>query len=104
MSTGVLFVESQPSSPDEISEFHTWYDDVHIPEILQVEGFISARRLESLDGTTYIAIYEIDTDVEAAKASLTAAFSAGTMTKPSGVQLNPPPTQRYFRIISEDRS
>jgi len=58
------------------------------------------RRLELVGGDAFIAIYEIDGDVEAAKAALQRAQSSGTMSRPEGVQLNPPPIVRYFRQIS----
>ena len=100
MARGILLVESQPSSPDAAAEYHEWYDRTHLAEILAIEGFVSARRLESLDGTSFLALYEIDTDIETAKANLQAALKSGTMSKPVGVQLDPPPSVRYFREIS----
>ena len=100
MARGVLIVESRPASPEEAAAYHDWYDNKHVPEILQLEGFVSARRLELVGGDAFIAIYEIDGDVEAAKAALQRAQSSGTMSRPEGVQLNPPPIVRYFRQIS----
>lgn len=100
MTTGIMLVESKPISSDSVSEFHAWYDEVHIPEVLAVAGFVSARRLESQDGTTFVAIYEIDTDIDTAKANLRAAFEAGNIARPVVVELDPPPVQRYFQSIS----
>jgi len=100
MARGVLIVESRPASPEEAAAYHDWYDNKHVPEILQLEGFVSARRLELVGGDAFIAIYEIDGDVEAAKAALQRAQSSGTMSRPEGVRLNPPPIVRYFRQIS----
>ena len=50
-------------------EFNDWYDNVHFPEVMKVEGFLSAERFE-LDAVNswgeqpyrYLAIYEIDSD------------------------------------------
>jgi hypothetical protein len=51
-------------------EFNRWYDEIHLPDILAVEGFTAARRYR-LSGpaprgqepaSRYLAIYEIDTD------------------------------------------
>ena len=100
MSGGVLIVESRPASPEEAAAYHEWYDHTHLPEILKVDGFVSARRLESLDSDTFIVIYEIEGDVEAARAALQRAQSTGAMSRPQGVQLSPPPTVRYFRDLS----
>jgi hypothetical protein len=100
MARGLLIVESRPASPEQAAAYHDWYDSKHLPEILQLDGFTSARRLEDIDGDTFIVVYEIDGDVEAAKAALQQAQSSGTMSPPEGVQLNPRPTVRYFRHVS----
>ncbi|MGH9006697.1 MAG: hypothetical protein ACRDV6_03120 [Acidimicrobiales bacterium] len=69
-------------------------------EILGVEGFVSARRFESLgDDGTFIAIYEIEADdLEVARANLQKATPGHAA--PVGVSLDPPPTARYFREIA----
>ncbi|ADP79455.1 DUF4286 family protein [Pseudofrankia inefficax] len=97
MPSGLLIVESRPSSPEELAAYHEWYDQTHLPEILKVDGFVSARRLASLDSDTFLAVYEIDGDVEAAKAALGLAQASGTMSRPERVQLSPPPVVRFFR-------
>ncbi|KPM52332.1 hypothetical protein CcI49_14735 [Frankia sp. CcI49] len=96
MASGVLIVESRPASPEEAAAYHDWYENTHLPEILKVDGFVAARRLAALGGDTFIVIYEIDGDVEAAKAALAQAQASGTMSRPTGVELTPPPTVRYF--------
>jgi hypothetical protein len=101
MARGLMIVESRPSSPEELDAFHDWYDHVHVPELLQVDGFASARRLASSDGISFIAVYEIDGDVQAAKERLEAALKSGAMSRPVGVELDPPPTIRYFEPLSE---
>lgn len=72
MAKGILLVESRPASPEQVAEYHKWYNETHIGEILGVDGFVAARRLESLDdGGTFIAIYEIEADdLDAARARL----------------------------------
>jgi hypothetical protein len=104
MPTGIMLVESRPISFDDISEFHRWYDEVHIPAILAVEGFVSARRLQTEDGTSFVALYEIDTDIATAKANLRAAFFKGHIDRPTVVQLDPPPVQQYFQTIDGSTS
>jgi len=46
---------------DKEKEFNEWYNKVHVPEIIKCPGFLSARRLCSVQGAgpRYIAIYEI---------------------------------------------
>ena len=95
MPRGIMLVQSRPSSPEDTDAYHEWYDDVHIPEILSVDGFTSARRLQAADGESYLVVYEVD-DIDTAKASMARAQAAGTMTRPTGVQLDPPPSVQWF--------
>ena len=98
MPKGILLVQSKPSSPDDPGDFHRWYDGTHIPEILAVEGFTSARRLRAIDGESYLVVYEVD-DVDAAKAAMADAQASGKMTRPTGVQLDPPPSVQWFEAL-----
>jgi hypothetical protein len=100
VTTGLLIVHSRPSSPEELDEFQRWYDEVHIPEILKVEGFRSARRFAAADGESFVAVYEL-ADVDAAKAAMGAAQAAGEMTRPSGVLLDPPPSVQWLSALSD---
>lgn len=96
---GVMIVETRCSSPEELGAYHQWYDQVHIPEMLEVEGFRSARRYAAADGETFLAIYEIDTDLRTAMAALDAARSSGTRSMPVGVAIDPPPVIRFFEAL-----
>ena len=78
MSKGIMLVTSRPASALEADAYHRWYDEVHVPEMLAVEGFASARRFEGADGA-FVAIYEVD-DVDAAQAALAAARESGART------------------------
>jgi hypothetical protein len=91
-----LIVQSFPSTPGDAATYHSWYDEVHLPEILALDGFVSARRLSALDGGSFVAVYEIDGDVEVAKANLTAAMGSGSMSRPSGVRTDPPPSVQWW--------
>jgi hypothetical protein len=75
MAGGLLIVESRPASHEKAAKYHDWYDNKHVPEILQLEGFVSTRRLEPVGGGAFITVYEIEGDVEAAKAALQRAQS-----------------------------
>ncbi|MDF3340589.1 hypothetical protein P3H80_24385 [Mycolicibacterium septicum] len=100
MAKALLFVESKPASPNLAEDYHRWHDRTHIPEMLRVEGFVSARRWQT-DGESFITLYEIDTDIETAKANLKAAVQAGQMSKPVAVELSPPAVMRYLSLVSE---
>ncbi|WP_051163595.1 hypothetical protein [Nocardia brevicatena] len=80
MPRHILLVHSSPRDGRD-AEYNTWYDMVHLPDVLQVDGFVAARRfvaVPSIHGETpelpYLAVYEIDTDdLPAALAALSAA-------------------------------
>lgn len=100
MSKSLLFVETKPASSDVVEDYHRWHDDVHLPEMLAVEGFVSARRWQT-DGDSFVTLYEIDTDIETARANLRAAVDGGRMSKPVAVETNPPPVMRYLSLLNE---
>jgi hypothetical protein len=100
MANGLLIVESRPATPGDPASYHRWYDEMHIPEILKLDGFVSARRLGAADGKSFVAVYEIEGDVDAARHALAAAQSSGALSPPSGVELSPPPVVRWFRGLS----
>jgi hypothetical protein len=56
---GVLFSEMTPD-PEWEADFHDWYDHEHIPVRMGAPGFIGAQRYARLDGTGYLAIYDMD--------------------------------------------
>jgi hypothetical protein len=103
MPTSVLLVESRPESPQLVDDYNKWHDDVHIPEMLTIDGFRSARRWQAEDGESFITLYEIDADIDTAKASLRAAYQSGRMSKPVAVEVTPAAVMRYFSLVSEAR-
>jgi len=60
-----LIVTAQPVVARE-AEWHRWYDDVHLDEVLSVSGFQSAVRLHSIDPVAelgrWMALYGIEAD------------------------------------------
>jgi hypothetical protein len=59
-------------------EFRTWYWETHIPEILELPGFVAARRYRTAESAgapyRYATIYEVEGSAEAARDRL---FTAG---------------------------
>lgn len=48
-------------APEDEQEFNRWYDEEHIPELLRIPGFRSARRLRSaIEAHSYLTLYELD--------------------------------------------
>ncbi|MEV0111380.1 hypothetical protein ACWCPQ_20690 [Nocardia sp. NPDC001965] len=102
MPKGILYVESRPSSAAEVEEYHRWYTETHIGEMLGVDGIVSARRLEPIAGDgSFIALYEIEADdLAAVQARMGERARSGEMSKPVAVQSDPPPTVRLLRELS----
>lgn len=54
--------------PGKEFEYNDWYNNQHIPDVLKVPGFVSARRLklhgprEGHEKVTNMALYELETD------------------------------------------
>jgi hypothetical protein len=56
-----LYVVRMDVEPATESVFNAWYNDEHIPALLQVPGVIAAYRYKSVEGTPkFIAIYELE--------------------------------------------
>ncbi len=48
-------------APEKEDEFNDWYNNVHIPGVVNCTGFISGRRYRSVRGEPrYMALYEIE--------------------------------------------
>jgi hypothetical protein len=76
-------------------EFNAWYEDVHIPQILDVPGFVSARRFEAVevgDGPIkrrrYMTLYEIEAE-DAAQAIAALRARRGTDRLTPSAALDP---------------
>ena len=57
-----LFVVKATIPKDREKEFNRWYDEVHVPMVLQYNGVISARRYRAIAGEEkyqYMAVYEV---------------------------------------------
>ncbi len=65
--TTLYMVKSNPVAGKE-AEFNRWYSEVHLPEVLKIEGFQSAQRFgltsQQLQPQShnYLAVYAIDGD------------------------------------------
>jgi hypothetical protein len=97
----ILHVQSWPSSPDRVDEFNRWYDEVHLPQVLQLEGFVSARRYAPVGDGPYITQYELSGDPQAAVQEVVAAATDGRLTMSDAMQFNPPPNMWVLRQVTE---
>jgi hypothetical protein len=101
MAKGIIYVETRPSSPDREQEYNTWYDEVHIPELVALDGFVSARRLRPVDGDgPYVALYEIEgDDLQAILDNMNA--NARHLHMSDALQLDPRPIPRLLEVITK---
>ncbi|MGB0998180.1 MAG: hypothetical protein ACPGXJ_07855 [Pseudomonadales bacterium] len=66
--TTLYMVKSNPVVGKE-DEYNRWYNDIHLSEVLQIDGFRTAQRFQLHPSQvqpnpthTYLAIYQIDSD------------------------------------------
>lgn len=80
-----LFFAFTAPKPGREAEFNSWYDGVHLDDVLRVEGMVSAQRFEVspqfgapdiLPG--YLAIYEVEIDDDKPEALEELSRRAGT--------------------------
>jgi hypothetical protein len=101
MPRGIMYVETMPVSPDREADYHDWYNDTHLAEILSVEGIVSARRFAPTDGNgPFVAIYELDCDdLDAAVGRLAELGASGQMSSVELLNMETPPIPRVYREI-----
>ena len=101
MPRGIIYLETRPVSPDREEDYHNWYNDTHLAEIVSVEGIVSARRFAPMDGNgPYIAIYELDCDdLDAVVQRLGELGASGKMSSMEFLSMDPPPIPRVYREI-----
>ena len=59
----LLLIVEVDIPPEYEADFNEWYSEVHLPDLLRVPGFHSARRYVKREGSPkYVAVYEIESD------------------------------------------
>lgn len=95
----VLHVESYPATPDMAEEFNKWYEEVHVPEIVALDGFVAARRWAPAEADgPYVTQYELEGDPHAAVANIRAASAAGKLNMSATLQTDPVPVMRILEV------
>lgn len=64
MADHTFVVFTKPVAGKE-AEYNRWYDEQHLPDVLQVPGIINARRFVAKDAEgnkQYLALYGLQTD------------------------------------------
>jgi hypothetical protein len=107
VAKGIMLVESDPADPGREDEYNEWYRATHLPEVLAIPGFVSARRYrvreEDRARSTkpgYLAVYELEADdLGQPLAELGARLADGRMRSSDTVQLSPPPVVSVYELI-----
>ena len=102
MAKGIILRrELIPVRPIATQEYNTWYDEVHLRELVALDGFVSARRLRPVDGDgPYVALYEIEGDnLQAILDNMIA--NAGQLHMSDALQLDPPPMLRLLEVTTD---
>jgi hypothetical protein len=107
MAKGLLVVQTRPAAPDRADEYHDWYDNVHIPALLEVPGVVGAHRYEACDPATgepvadapFLAVYELDAEDLAGPVRDLAVRTRGTPAAATdAVSVDPPPVVTLYRL------
>jgi hypothetical protein len=91
MPKGVFVAITNPVSPEREAEYNEWYEGTHLPEVLAVDGFVSAKRYRAVDGEApkYMAVYELDSeDLAGAIQGLMKAGAEGKLTQSTASDRN----------------
>ena len=62
MAAKILMEVRVNIAPEKEEAFNEWYNNVHVPEITAVPGFLSGRRFKRVSGDEieYMALYELE--------------------------------------------
>jgi NAD(P)-dependent dehydrogenase (short-subunit alcohol dehydrogenase family) len=116
MDTHLMLVFSNPTEGKE-TEFNTWYEGTHIPEMLGTPGVVAARRYEMsppegmpAPPQKYLAVYELDGDLAEVFAAInergqSGAISRGEATDRESVAMwvYAPPDRADHRVTTRGR-
>jgi hypothetical protein len=103
---GIMVVQSSPADPAKDAEFNEWYATRHLPELLSVPGFVSARRYRVHRGAegqhSYLAVYELEADnLTAPLAALRERNGADRAEGAELLSADPPPIVTVYELIEE---
>lgn len=110
MPKAVLLVLTNPTGPDREDEFNDWYTNTHVPDLLEVDGFVGATRYrlsetqlapsEETAKHRYLAIYEIESDDLAVTMKNLREAAAGGMVISEALDVRTPPSTLLFEEIA----
>lgn len=105
----LLLVHTNAVSPEREAEFNAWYDEVHVPQLLErIPGIVRATRyMASADrpplAERYLAIYEIEADDPAAVVkAVNKAAATGRLDMSSDMDLSRPPVMALYEPLGAE--
>lgn len=102
---GLMLTWSNPSSREAESEYHRWYTQVHIPQLIaNIPGIRSASRYVCPGDAAphrYLAVYEVQGDEQSIRQDIAARMADGTLERSSALQLDPPPLMLFVQPIDD---
>lgn len=88
MPKALMAVWADASDPSREDEMNSWYTSTHVPDVLNIPGFVAATRYK-VSGTqfgpvdtpgSYVAFYEVEVDdLATVPAALGQAFADGKL-------------------------
>lgn len=110
MTQKFLLLLQSNAAPGREAEFHDWYDNRHVPDLLAVPGIVSAQRyavsaLQPLQphGHRYLALYEIETD-DLARTMTAIGERSGTDLMPISDAMSEDRVALFLEPIGERKS
>ena len=108
MTRHILLVQSNAKDGRD-DDFNHWYDEEHLPDVLEVDGFVAARRFVAVPGVhgelpehRYLAIYELDTD-DPASALAALSTAARSMNLSPAFDRDTSLTFAFSEVSARDR-
>ncbi|MBO0727987.1 MAG: hypothetical protein J2P57_01935 [Acidimicrobiaceae bacterium] len=106
MPKGIMVVESAPAEGHE-DDYNKWYSGTHIPQILEIPGFVAARRFRVNGSPTgvddkpgYLAIYELEADdLNTPIVEMRARSADGRIDRRGAVRQSPPPVVTVYELL-----
>ena len=66
MEKWLIVIQVNCTDPSKEKEFHDWYDNTHIPDVLTVPGIVRATRYENVTPgeieTKFLTLLEVEAD------------------------------------------
>jgi len=102
----LMLVHTNPASAEQEAEFNAWYDQVHIPQLLErVPGIVRATRYVASaemppPAERYLAIYEIEADDPAAVVkAINQAAARGDLDFSPALDTSRPPVMGLYEPV-----